>query len=139
MLTNKPGLADILDQELIGFLTAVTPEGQPQTSPVWFVRQDEDLVVYNQPTAPRLDSIAGNPRVAFNLRGDGRGSVVVTLEGRAAVEDLSPAREFPGYEEKYEREIERLGWTTESFSAEYSVGLRIVVDRVRAYGLDQDH
>jgi PPOX class probable F420-dependent enzyme len=97
------------------------------------MRDGEDIVVYNRPTAPRLASIESNPRVAFNLRGDLRGIELVSLEGRAAVEDLPPAKDFPGYETKYAREIERLGWTPDSFSGDYGVGLRIIVTRVRAW------
>lgn len=135
MITDFDGLAEILDNELIAFLTAVNETGQPQTSPVWFVRDGEDLIVYNRPSSLRLVSVAANPRVAFNLRGDLRASAAVTIEGDAGVEDLPPARDYPGYLHKYEREIERLGWTPESFSDDYSVGMRITPTRVRAWGL----
>lgn len=135
MLTDKPELALILDRELIGFLTAVDDEGQPQTSPVWFIRDGEDIIVYNKAETPRLESVSANPKVAFNLRGDLRATGAVILEGRAAVEPVSPASEFPGYVDKYGAEIERLGWTPESFSDSYSVGLRIEITRVRGWGL----
>ena len=69
MLTDNPALVNLLDEELIGFLTAVSPDGQPQASPVWYLRDGEDIVVYNRPSSPRLVSIAANPKVAFNLRG----------------------------------------------------------------------
>lgn len=135
MLSGSQGLVTALDEELIGFLTAVDSAGQPQASPVWFLRDGEDIIVYNRPDTPRLTSLADNPRVAFNLRGDRRAYWVVTLEGVATVEDLPPARDFPGYIEKYGREIESLGWTPDSFSADYRTGIRIVVTRVRASGL----
>lgn len=136
MLSAKPVLAGLLDRELIGFVTAVSHGGQPQTSPVWYLRVGDDIVVYNQPDSRRLVSVAANPKVAFNLRGDLRARGGVTLEGLASRDgDLGAAKDLPGYIEKYAREIERLGWTPESFSADYSVGLRIVVTRVRAWGL----
>jgi len=137
MLTNITGLPEVLDTDLIGFLTAVDAEGQPQTSPVWYLRDGEDLIVYNRPTAARLTSIASNPLVAFNLRGDLRANAVVTLEGRARVENLPPAKDLPGYVSKYGKEIERFGWTPETFSDDYRTGLRITVTRVRASGLKQ--
>ncbi len=137
MLTNRTALATILDRDLIGFLTAVDGDGQPQTSPVWFVRDGDDIVVYNKPDTPRLDSIAANPKVAFNLRGDRAAIGMAVFEGNAVLEpDLPPAEDFPGYVEKYHREIESLGWTPETFSADYSVGIRITVTRVRAGGLE---
>lgn len=137
MLTDNPLLADVLDNDLIGFITAVDEEGQPQTSPVWFVRDGEDIVIYNQPDTPRLASIAANHKVAFNLRGDRQAIGAVVMEGVAAEEESLPsAMDFPGYLEKYAGEIERLGWTPESFSAGYSKALRLVVTRVRSWGLD---
>jgi PPOX class probable F420-dependent enzyme len=137
MLTDNPLLARILDNDLIGFITAVDEDGQPQTSPVWFVRDGEDIIIYNQPGTLRFKSIAGNPKVAFNLRGDRRARGAVLLEGNAAKEEtLPPAIDIPGYLDKYGREIGRLGWTPESFSADYSTGLRLVVTRVRTWDLD---
>jgi PPOX class probable F420-dependent enzyme len=127
-----------MDREIIGFLTAVDPSGQPQTSPVWYIRDGDRLVVYNRPTARRLESIARNPWVAFNLRGDLRAEGAVTMEGIATVDPtLPPAKDFPGHEEKYAGEIERLGWTPASFSADYRIGLRVTVTRVRSWGLDE--
>jgi PPOX class probable F420-dependent enzyme len=137
MLTDNPALVKLLDEELIGFLTAVSPDGQPQASPVWYLRDGEDIVVYNRPSSPRLVSIAANPKVAFNLRGDRHGDVVVTLEGEARVEDLPLPTEFPGYLDKYGSEIVRIGFTPEAFGVGYNVALRIVVTRVRAEGLDR--
>ena len=138
MLSNTPGLAELLDRELILFLTAVNEANQAQTSPVWFQRDGEDIVVYNQPQAPRLVSIGSNPRVAFNLRADRLGRAGVSFEGTAAVEDaLPPAQDFPGYTEKYGDEIANLGWTPASFSEDYSVGIRIRVLRVRTWGLSR--
>lgn len=135
MLTESADLMKVLDDELIGFLTAVNAAGQPQASPVWFVRDGDDLVVYNKPDTPRLDSVARNPKIAFNLRGDRRAHAIVSVEGTAVVEDLPPAKDFPGYLTKYGREIERLGWTPESFSSDYRTAMRIEVTRVRFRGL----
>lgn len=136
MLRDTPGLIEALDHALIGFLTAVNPKNQPQTSPVWFLRDGDELVVYNRPDAQRLRSIAANDKVAFNLRADREGHAGVSLEGTAAVDSALPlALEYPGYVDKYSAQIAHLGWTPRSFSEDYSVGLRIAVTRVRAWGL----
>lgn len=136
MLTNIPRLTKILDDDLIGFITAVDEEGQPQTSPVWFVRDGEDLIVYNRADTQRLASIATNSKVSFNLRGDRRADGVVTMEGTAGRADELPlAKDFPGYLDKYGREIERLGWTPDSYSDDFSAAIRVVVTRVRSWGL----
>jgi PPOX class probable F420-dependent enzyme len=136
MLTDHPKAAAILDRDLIGFLTAVNGTGQPQTAPVWFWRDGDGIVVYNRPTSPRLDSVAANPKVSFSVRGDLRAEGALILEGTAEVGGLPPAVELGEYIAKYEREIERLGWTPGIFSDMYSEGLRITVTRVWAWGLD---
>jgi len=113
---THPGSA-ALDSALIGFLTAVNPQGQPQTSPIWFIRDGEDIVIYNRPTAARLESIDSNDRVTLNLRADRRARSGISLEGGATVDaSLPPAIDFPGCVDKYGEEIKRLGWTPESFS-----------------------
>ena len=133
MLSTTEGLPRLLDQELIAFLTTVREDGQPQTSPVWFHRDGNDIVVYNRPDARRLRSIETNSRIALTLRADRQAYSVVSLEGTAVVdEDLPPAELFPGYVTKYADEITNLDWTPDSFSDEYSVGIRITVTRVRA-------
>jgi PPOX class probable F420-dependent enzyme len=138
MLSGTEGLPELLDKELIAFLTAVNENGQPQASPVWFQRDGEDIVVYNRPGARRLRSIETNARVALTLRADRQGHALVSLEGTAVTENHLPrAKDFPGYEEKYLDEIADLGWTPDSFSDEYSVGLRITVTRVRASGISR--
>ncbi len=138
MLTSKTGLAEALDFAIIGFLTAVNSSGQPQTSPVWYIRDGEDLVVYNRPSAARLRSIANNNRVAFNLRADRRASSAISLEATAVVDSgLPPAVDFPGYIDRYGSEIADNNWTPESFSDDYSVGLRITVTRVRDWGVEK--
>ena len=135
-LNDSEPLRQMLDREIIGFLTAVNAEGQPQASPVWFLRDGDDIIVYNKAATPRLASVAANPKVSFNLRGDLRASGAVLMEGEARVEPgLPPAKDLPGYVEKYGGEIERLGWTPESFSDDYSVGMRIVITRDRSWGL----
>lgn len=137
MLSDNELLAQILDRELIGLLTAVDPSGQPQTAPVWFVRDGDDIVVYNRPDTPRLSSIAVNPKVALTLRGDRRGMGGVSIEASATQdESMPPPQDFPGYLDKYKGEIELIGYTAEEFSVGYGAGVRLVVTRVRAFGLE---
>lgn len=94
-------------------------------------------MVFNKAETPRFAAIAANPKVSFTLRGDPMARGALTMEGAAVRTDrLPPAKDFPGYLEKYESEIERLGWTPDSSSADYDTALRIVVTRVRSWGLE---
>jgi len=135
MLNDR--IRTILDRELIGFLTAVNESGQPQAAPVWFVRDGDDIIVYNKSDTPRFAAIAANPKVSFTLRGDPKARGALTMEATAAkAEGLPPANDYPEYMEKYRGEIGELGWTPDSFSADYDTPLRIMVTRVRSWGLE---
>ncbi len=136
MLTGNPRVIEALDRAEVGFLTAVNEEGQPQTTPVWFLRDGDDLIVYNRPATPRLRSLEANPKVALALRGDRKGSGLLTIEGVARIDhDLAPAHMIPAYLDKYHEAIRGLGWSPEEFGADYTVAVRIAVSRVRAWGL----
>jgi hypothetical protein len=59
---------------------------------------------------------------------------VVTVEGTAEVlRDQPPADQVQDYVEKYRAPIADLGWTPESFAADYSVPLRITPTRVQTW------
>jgi PPOX class probable F420-dependent enzyme len=132
MLENRPGLADRLDEDLVGWLTTVTPSGQPQSSVVWHLRDGDDLIIYSKPDATKLANIGANPKVAFNLRGDREGDLVATFEGTAfLIDQPTPADEDPAYLAKYGSEIARFGWTPEEFADDYSAMIRLHLERAR--------
>jgi PPOX class probable F420-dependent enzyme len=134
MLSSHPVARTRLDAALVGWLTTVDPEGQPQASAVWHIVDGDDLIVYSRPDATRLVNLASNPRVAYNLPGDPGGDHVLTMEGRARVDSSLPATvDNAAYMAKYGAEIIRIGWTHEGFSSDFSTPLRIEIERIRAW------
>ncbi|MGH8950248.1 MAG: pyridoxamine 5'-phosphate oxidase family protein [Acidimicrobiia bacterium] len=134
MFDTRPEVAQELDNELVGWLTTVSPSGQPQTSAVWFLRVGDDLCIYSQARTKKLDNLVANPKAAFNLRGDPEGDRIVTIEAKASIDrSPTPAHEDPPYLAKYEGEITRLGWTPPEFAEDYSVLIRLVIDRIRSW------
>ena len=130
----SPAIAERLDRAVVGWLTTVTPDDQPQTSPVWFVWQDGRIIVYSLAAAPRVRNIRANPRIAFNLDSDGQGDDVVTFEGEAVLDVTGPAStRLPDYQAKYLRLIRRNGWTPEEFARDYPQRIVITPTRLRAY------
>jgi PPOX class probable F420-dependent enzyme len=125
---------DRLATDVIGWLTTVTPEGQPQTFPIWFLWDEGELLVYSDRRAKRNGNIAANPRVTLHLNDDGRGGDVVVIEGEARVDDGSPA---PGdnaaYLAKYGDLIRDSFSTPEEFTTVYNVPIRIRPTRGRAF------
>ena len=63
-LTMKSGAraAERLRNELILRLTTVTPNGQPQTSPVWFVWVDDEILLFSRANTPRPGTPGRTPR-----------------------------------------------------------------------------
>jgi PPOX class probable F420-dependent enzyme len=130
---NHPHARERLATDLIAWLTTVRPDGRPQTSPVWFLIDGNDLLVFSAKTA-RVHNLVSNPHVAVNLDGNGRGGDIVTLEGTARiVADEPPASSNVAYVAKYAQAMERNGWTPERFSALYPMAIRIRFDRGRAW------
>lgn len=124
-----------LGQDLILWLTTVTPEGQPQTSPVWFLWLDEELLIYSRANTPRAANIRANPQVAANLDGDGGGGDVLSMEGEARIvrERAMLADVPPAYLEKHAEKLAEYGWTMESMLVDYPMEIRIRPSRIRAW------
>jgi PPOX class probable F420-dependent enzyme len=122
-----------LGSEMVGWLTTVTAEGQPQTFPIWFLWQDGTLLIYSDRRAKRNANIAANPRVSFHLDATPKGGDVLVIEGTARIDQDAPD---PAANAAY---LARYGpWITESFGdvatfeATYNVAVRITPDRGRA-------
>lgn len=121
-----------LETELIGWLTTMNPDGQPQSSPIWFVWTGEDVLIYSGKRAPRNGNIADRPRVAFNLNTNATGGDVVTMEGDARV-DLTapPANEDAAFVAKYSGRLAGNDWTPEYYAAEYPLPILVRPTRWR--------
>lgn len=132
MAADLTSISELLAEDLVGWLTTVSPQGQPQSSLVWFLQDGDELLIYSKPNKPKLRNIAANPRVSFLLHSDRYGHRIVSMEGTARmVHDPVPAHQAPAYIEKYQERIDGYGWTPESFSEEYSVLIRVAVERLR--------
>jgi PPOX class probable F420-dependent enzyme len=121
-----------LREEIVVWMTTVTPSGAPLPMPVWFIWDGaESVLMYSQDGA-RVRNIEANPRMTLNFGGDGRGGDIVVLSGTATVDrDAPPAHEVPEYLSKYDAHIARLGMSPESFAASYHVPVRIRLTRLR--------
>jgi PPOX class probable F420-dependent enzyme len=115
-----------------GWITTVDGDGQPQSSPVWFLWDDGEVLIYSHKRARRNAHVAERPRVSFNLNTDASGDEVVTMEGIVRiVTDGVGAADDPAYLAKYEPHIRAYGWTPAWFADQYPVVLRITPTRWR--------
>jgi PPOX class probable F420-dependent enzyme len=127
-------VADHLRDEIVVWLTTVTPAGSPLPMPVWFIWDGaESILMYSMPGA-RVRNIEANPRVTMNFAGDGEGGDIVVLSGSAAIDpDAPPADQAGEYRAKYDEYIAGIGMTPETFAQRYSVPVRIRLERLRGH------
>jgi PPOX class probable F420-dependent enzyme len=118
--------------EKIAWLTTVRADGQPQSSPVWFLWRDGEVVVYSRPATQKIRNVQAHPKVAVHLRDIDDGSDIISIEGEAAIDPRYPqAATIPAYVEKYRELIAALGMDPAGFSKEYSTPIRIRPIRMR--------
>jgi PPOX class probable F420-dependent enzyme len=121
----------MLADAAVAWLTTVRSDGQPQASPVWFVVDDDDFLIYSMPTQ-RVRNIGTHPKVAVNLESND-GSDVVSVEGTARIVNGPSSLDHEAYMTKYRSMIERMGSTPEEFASAYSIPIRVTPTRWRVY------
>ena len=135
--TGSAGDARALERlatDTIGWLTTVTPDGQPQTFPIWFIWEGGEALIYSDRRARRNVNIAHNPRVSLHLNDDGRGDDVVVIEGEARVDDAAPpVPGHPAYLAKYGDMITKSFTSAEEMHMTYNVPIRVRPTRGRAF------
>lgn len=120
-----------LEEEGVGWLTTVSADGTPQTSPIWFLWDGEEILMYSL-ESPRVQNLTRNPRVSFNLDGNGRGGEIVVLEGTARIDEgAPPPDENLEYIAKYKPVMDEYNWTLEWFAGRYAVPIRITPTKYR--------
>ena len=123
-----------LREETVAWLTTVRSDGQPQSVPVWFLWDGENILIYSQPDRQKLNNIGRNPKVGLHLNSNARGGDVVRAEGTAKIlDDFPPATEVGEYLEKYRESIARIGFDPDRFAQTYSVALRVTPERWRVW------
>ena len=133
---SKPShvvVSDRLQREIPIWLTTVGRAGQPQSSPVWFLWDDEVFHLISQPGATKITNLKENPLVSLHLQADEIAEEDIAIfEGVAEFEpDGADAAWLPAFLEKYRQRIDSYGWTPEGMLADYSVSLRVTPTRIR--------
>ncbi len=92
-----------LREDIVVWMTTVTPDGSPLPMPVW-----------------------------FHWDGGG-GDIVVLSGNAAVADELPPADQHREYLGKYDEHIARIGMTPETFAQRYSVPVRIELGQLRGH------
>ncbi len=124
-----------LETQYSVWLTTVDSNLAPQPRPVWFIWQNDSVLIFSKPNARKVAHIEKNSKVALNFNTDETGDQhVIVITGEASFDmNCPPAHEVPAYLEKYKSGIIALDMTPEQFSQEYSRAIRIKPTNVRGW------
>ncbi|CAA9546512.1 MAG: hypothetical protein AVDCRST_MAG87-514 [uncultured Thermomicrobiales bacterium] len=127
-------LLERLHDEEIVWLVTVNRHGVPQPSPVWFHWEQDEVLIFSQPNAPKVRNIATNPAVALHLNSSPHGDDIAILTGTAEVADDAPkVDQVDAFVRKYERGLRSLGMAPEEMAASYSATIRVTIEHVRGW------
>ncbi len=127
-----------LKSEYFIWLTTVDSTGMPQPRPVWFIWENDTVLIFSQAKAHKVKHIRKNSNVALNFNTedkDGEKRLII-ITGTAKVDKKArPVNKISAYIRKYKSGITNLNSsaTPEEFSAEYSVAIRITPTNLRGW------
>ena len=118
-----------LTDDEYGWLTTVAKSGQPVPRLIWFLLQEDHVVIYTMPSAAKVRHIHNHPQVSLNLDSDGNGGGIIAIGGTAIIdaEDVDPRADQP-YWDKYGELSDEFG-LTESMGS-YSTRITVSIDKV---------
>jgi PPOX class probable F420-dependent enzyme len=124
--------AALLEDAVVIWLTTVDAGRRPKASPVWFVVDDGEFLIYSLADTPRVRNIRTNPQVSLNLDSRDGGDVVV-IEGVARIVDGVSSVDHAAYQDKYRSRIADMGYTPAQFAAGYPTSIRVTPTRWRVH------
>src|SRR5690242_1615359 len=104
-----------LSNDHVAWLTTVNAKHAPSPTPVWFVVDDDAVIVFTNPSSRKVANIETNPVVTLHFNSDREGSDVVVLGAHALLERGAPPSALPAYVEKYRDSIAGMGMTPDEF------------------------
>ena len=123
-----------LQQEETIWLTTVNRNGTPNPSLVWFLWENDSVLILSQPHQGKVKAITANPHVSLNFDSDGHGGNMLILTGTAELLGEMSVDDVPdAYFTKYAEGLKGLGYSPEVMIANYSKPIRITIDRVRGH------
>lgn len=127
----EPAYRARLEKELILWITTVRADGQPQSHPVWFVVDGDDLLMWSK-EGDRTRNLGDNNRVAVHVSDNGRGGDVLTIEGIAHIEpSLGRGSQHPEFVRRYQPLVDSYKTDWAWFDGTYRFPVRITPQKVR--------
>jgi PPOX class probable F420-dependent enzyme len=133
MADSKPGAhaEERLRRDLMIWLSTVRPDGRPHLVPVWFLWDDDTVLIFSKPDQ-KIRNLRHASAVVLALDDTATGEDLVIVEGTAALlpaGDVDPT--LPAYAEKYAGKLREMGWTPASMATSYTEAIRITPTKFR--------
>ena len=131
---GRKALEQLQNEHAMWLTTVGAKSGTPQPNVIWFLYQDGDVIIYTKPGYQRLENIAKNPKVSLNFNHMEDGESMTIFTGTAVIDPATKSViDNPEYVEKYERGMDQIGTTPEAMSDDYSVPIRITLEKLRGW------
>lgn len=110
-LLSDPVAQELLQSTLPAQLSYIWTDGSPRVVPIWFHWNGQELVLGTPPTAPKVDVLAQNPKVALTINGSTWPYKVLMVRGTAQVERVKGvAPEYASCARRYFGEEQGQAW-----------------------------
>ena len=119
-----------LQNDIVIWLNSVRPDGRPHSVIVWFLWDNDAILIFSRNPNQKVRNIRNNANVVLAFDNTNGGSDPITIEGTATL--LPPGEvdiTYPAYVAKYGELIKGLGYTPEKMAVDYHQAIRIVPTR----------
>jgi len=87
-LLQHPASQEMLRSKIPARLAYVATDGTPRVVPIWFHWNGREIVMASPPKAPKLKSLAKNPKVALTIDNDTFPHKVLLIRGSTRLEPM---------------------------------------------------
>jgi PPOX class probable F420-dependent enzyme len=124
-----------IKEEYAIWLTTVGADGTPQPRPVWFVWDNDSILIYSQASAFKVAHIKKHKQVALHFSADPKAEEdVIVLLGTAAIDKSAPTPDkHRAYLKKYREGIAGLSMSLDTFGNDYPVAIRVTLTSMRGW------
>jgi nitroimidazol reductase NimA-like FMN-containing flavoprotein (pyridoxamine 5'-phosphate oxidase superfamily) len=88
-LLDHPAAQQMLHSKIPARLAYIASDGAPRVVPIWFHWNGKEIVMASPPKAPKLKSLAKNPKVALTIDENGFPPKVLQIRGTARLEPVA--------------------------------------------------
>lgn len=131
---NADRIFERLENDTLLWLTTIDDRGRPQPSLVWFLWENDEVLIYSQPHTQKVRNIVARPHVALNFNSNDGGGDMTVIQGEARlVDDAPPPHLHEPYITRYRDAISGMNSTPEAFIGPYSQAIRISLSSSRGF------